>query len=134
VEITKSGGIAVVVNADNPVPPAVCRSLPCAPCFWATHAAWAVKKPFPAIHPGQRNPRHVLRNDARHQRIGVQIPLAERRFFPMAFNPRSQMQSSADLLDWVRRTPNAVAVVPARDALNKKGEPWPGLAVVLVIR
>lgn len=57
-----------------------------------------------------------------------------KKVFSDGLQPPAQLKSSAELIEWVRQTPNGVAVLPARDALNKKGEPLPGLAVVLVIQ
>ncbi|MBK7688873.1 MAG: hypothetical protein IPN65_08785 [Elusimicrobia bacterium] len=132
VEITKTGGIAVVVNADNPFP----RPLPISSLralFLGDTRRLGGQKALPAT---------TQDKEALATFYATILDTNESAFkshwlkkvFSDGLQPPIQMQSSADLLDWVRRTPNAVAVVPARDALNKKGEPWPGLAVVLVIR
>ncbi|TXH23107.1 MAG: hypothetical protein E6Q99_08340 [Elusimicrobia bacterium] len=132
VEIAKSGGIAVIVNADNPFP----RPLPISSLralFLGETRRLGGQKALPAI-PQDKETLATFYGTLLDTNESAFKSHWLKKVFSDGLQPPAQMKNSADLVDWVRRTPNAVAVLPARDALNKKGEPLPGLAVVLVIR
>lgn len=132
VEINSSGGVAIIVNADNPFP----RPLPISSLralFMGDTRRLGGQKAIPAT---------TQDKDALNTFYGTLLETSESAFkshwlkkvFSDGLQPPTQMKTSVELIDWIRNTPNGVAVLPARDALNKKGDPLPGLAVVLVIR
>lgn len=132
VEIANSGGIAVIVNADNPFP----RPLPISSLralFLGETRRLGGQKAIPAI-PQDKEARATFYVTLLETNESAFKSHWLKKVFSDGLPPPAQMKNSVDLVDWVRRTPNAVAVLPARDALNKKGDPLPGLAVVLVIR
>jgi ABC-type phosphate transport system substrate-binding protein len=132
VEVAKSGGIAVIVNADNPFP----RPLPISSLralFLGDTRRLGRQKAIPTL---------TQDKEALATFYATLLETSESAFksqwlkkvFSDGLQPPVQMKTSLELIEWVRRTPNGVAVLPARDALNKKGDPLPGLAVVLVVQ
>lgn len=132
VEVAKSGGIAIIVNIDNPFP----KSLPISSLralFLGDTRRLGGQKAIPTLTQDKEALATFYATLLETNESAFKSQWLK-KVFSDGLQPPAQMKTSQELIQWVRQTPNGVAVLPARDALNKKGEPLSGLVVVLVIQ